>query len=150
MCCINLDVYAIYVYLIPGKLGLAVDQQGHVCISEDELNEIQRLSPDGTFCDIVLSEHDDVDKPMSITFNNDFTKLFIINRGKTVFSVDCSEHVLNIPCTLDPWSGLELFGQTIWWISLLFLSAELEMDDVDDEMKLEESVVTVAIVAAST
>ena len=102
LCCINLDVYAIYVYLIPGKLGLAVDQQGHVCISEDELNEIQRLSPDGTFCDIVLSEHDDVDKPMSITFNNDFTKLFIINRGKTVFSVDCSEHVLNIPCTLDP------------------------------------------------
>jgi hypothetical protein len=55
--------------------------------------------------------------------------------------------VLSIPCTLDPWSGLEPFGQTIWWISLLFLSAELEMDDDDDEMK---SVVTVAIVAAST
>ena len=34
-------------------------------------------------------------------------------------------------------------------LTLLFLSAELEMDD-DDEMNLEESVVTVAIVAAST
>ena len=35
-------------------------------------------------------------------------------------------------------------------LTLLFLSAELEMDDNDDEMNLEESVVTVAIVAAST
>jgi hypothetical protein len=34
-------------------------------------------------------------------------------------------------------------------LTLLFLSAELEMDD-DDEMNLEESVVNVAIVAAST
>jgi hypothetical protein len=34
-------------------------------------------------------------------------------------------------------------------LTLLFLSAELEMDDDDDEMNLEESVVTVAIVAAS-
>jgi hypothetical protein len=38
------------------------------------------LSPDGTFRDIVLSEHDGVDGPGGITFNNDFTKLFIINR----------------------------------------------------------------------
>jgi hypothetical protein len=43
------------------------------------------LSPDGTFRDIVLSKHDGVDKPLGITFNNDFTKLFIINGGgKTV------------------------------------------------------------------
>jgi hypothetical protein len=33
-------------------------------------------------------------------------------------------------------------------LTLLFLSSELEMDDDDDEMKLEESVVNVAIVAA--
>ena len=68
-------------------------------------------------------------------------------------SLDCSEHVPNIPYALCQWSGLELFGQTIWWIRLLFLSAQLEMDDDDDEitqMNLEKSVVTVAIVAAST
>ena len=35
-------------------------------------------------------------------------------------------------------------------LTLLFLSAELEIDDDDDEMNFEESVVTVAIVAAST
>ena len=35
-------------------------------------------------------------------------------------------------------------------LTLLFLSAELDMYDDDDEMNLEKSVVTVAIVAAST
>ena len=35
-------------------------------------------------------------------------------------------------------------------LTLLFLSAELEMDDDNDEINMEESVVTVAIVAAST
>jgi hypothetical protein len=35
-------------------------------------------------------------------------------------------------------------------VTLLFLSAELEIDNDDAEMQLEELVVTVAIVAAST
>jgi sugar lactone lactonase YvrE len=64
-----------------------VDQQGHVYISGAD--DIHRLSPDGTFRDIVLSQHDGVDKPRSITFNNDFTKLFIINGGKTVLVYSC-------------------------------------------------------------
>jgi sugar lactone lactonase YvrE len=63
-----------------------VDQQGHVYISG--AGDIHRLSPDGTFSDIVLSNHDGVDEPRGITFNNDFTKLFIINnRGKTVLVI---------------------------------------------------------------
>ena len=78
MCCINLDGHVIYRYDISGGDGLAVDQQGHVYISGAD--DIHRLSPDGTFRDIVLSKHDGVDGPRSITFNNDFTKLFIINR----------------------------------------------------------------------
>jgi streptogramin lyase len=63
-------------------LGLAVDQQDHVYICGAD--DIHRLSPDGTLRDIVLSKHDGVDGPWGITFNNNFTKLFIINRGKTV------------------------------------------------------------------
>jgi hypothetical protein len=48
----------------------------------------------GTFRDIVLSEYDGVDEPWGITFNNDFTKLFIINgaifgAGKTVLVYSC-------------------------------------------------------------
>jgi sugar lactone lactonase YvrE len=66
-----------------------VDQQGHVYISGTD--DIHRFSPDGTFRDIVLSKHDGVDWPQSITFNNDFTKLFIINnRGKTVLDYSCN------------------------------------------------------------
>ena len=89
LCCINLDGHVIYRYDISGVLGggLAVDQQGHVYIGGAD--DIHRLSPDGTFRDIVLSKHDGVDGPRGITFNNDFTKLFIINRGKTVLVYSC-------------------------------------------------------------
>ena len=90
LCCINLDGHVIYRYDISGGLGLAVDQQGHVYISGLDSHDIHRLSPDGTFRDIVLSKHDGVDEPRSITFNNDFTKLFIINnRGESVLVYSC-------------------------------------------------------------
>jgi hypothetical protein len=90
LCCINLDGHVIYRYDISGDCGLAVDQQGHVYICGLHSDDIHRLSPDGTFRDIVLSKHDGVDKPRSITFNNDFTKLFIINNGgKTVLVYSC-------------------------------------------------------------
>jgi len=87
--CINLDGHVIYRYDISGHRGLAVDRQGHVFISGYVSNDIHRLSPDGTFRDIVLSEDDGIDSPGGITFNNDFTKLFIINRGETVLVYSC-------------------------------------------------------------
>jgi hypothetical protein len=89
LCCINLDGHVIYRYDISGNLGLVVDQQGHVYISGEDSDDIHRLSPDGTFRDIVLSEHDGVEGPGGITFNNDFTKLFIINRSKSVLVYSC-------------------------------------------------------------
>jgi hypothetical protein len=89
LCCINLDGHVIYTYDISGLYGLAVDQQGHVYISGRDSHDIHRLSPDGTFRDIVLSKHDGVDAPRSITFNNDFTKLFIINEGQSVLVYNC-------------------------------------------------------------
>ena len=84
--CISLDGHVIYKYNISG-VGMAVDRQGPVYIAG--CNEIQRLSPDGTFRDIVLSEHDGVDEPKGITFNNDFTKLFIISDNTTVLVYSC-------------------------------------------------------------
>jgi DNA-binding beta-propeller fold protein YncE len=89
LCCINLDGRVIYRYDISGDRGLAVDQQGRVYISGHDSHDIHRLSPDGTFRDIVLSKHDGVHRPKGITFNNDFTKLFIINQGKTVLVYSC-------------------------------------------------------------
>jgi hypothetical protein len=61
----------------------------YVYICGNKSNDIHRLSPDGTFRDIVLSEHDGVDQPFGIAFNNDFTKLFIINKTKTVLVYSC-------------------------------------------------------------
>jgi hypothetical protein len=49
-----------------------VDQQGHVYTSGLESHDIHRLSPDGTFRDIVLSKHDGVDKPLK--YKNPSTK----------------------------------------------------------------------------
>jgi hypothetical protein len=82
---------------------LTSEQQGHVYISGAD--DIHRLSPDGTFRDIVLSKHDGVDEPWSITFNNDFTKLFIINGGsliggRTVLVYSCKWRIL----IYTPWS----------------------------------------------
>jgi hypothetical protein len=89
LCCMNLDGHVIYRYNISGVFGLAVDQQGHAYISGRDSNDIQRLSSDGTFRDIVLSKHDGVDGPGGISFNNDFTKLFIINGEATVLVYSC-------------------------------------------------------------
>jgi hypothetical protein len=66
-----------------------VDRQGHVCISGCDSDDIQRLSPDGTFRDVVLSKNDGVDGPWCITFNNDFSKLFIIDKDETVLVYNC-------------------------------------------------------------
>ena len=91
LCCINLDGHVIYRCDISGLEGLAVDQQGHVYTSGYYSHYIHRLSPDGTLRDIVLSNHDGVYRPRGITFNNDFTKLFIITRkGKTVLVYSCN------------------------------------------------------------
>jgi sugar lactone lactonase YvrE len=83
LCCISLDGQAIYRYDISGYDGLAVDRQGHVYISGYTTTDIQRLSPDGTFRDIVLSKRDGIDQPCDITFNNNLTKFFVISRGNT-------------------------------------------------------------------
>jgi hypothetical protein len=62
---LNVIPHVIYRYDISGRLGgLAVDQQGHVYISVAD--DIHRLSPDGTFRDIVLSKHDGVDRPREL------------------------------------------------------------------------------------
>jgi DNA-binding beta-propeller fold protein YncE len=90
LCCISLDGQVIFRYNISGDEGLAVDRQGHVYISGLLSNDIQRLSPDGTFRDIVLSERDGIDTAWGITYNNDFTKLFVISRrGTSVLVYSC-------------------------------------------------------------
>ena len=87
--CINFDGHDIHRYHINGNIGLAVDRQGHIYTCGSDSSDIHMLSPDGTFLDIILSEHDGVSKPTSITFNNDFTKLIIICGFNTVLVYSC-------------------------------------------------------------
>ena len=90
VCCISLDGTVIYRYDISGDDVLAVDRQGHAYISGLQSNNIERLSPDGTFRDIVLSERDGIDRPRCITFNKDFTKLFATcSSGESVLVYSC-------------------------------------------------------------
>ena len=90
LCCISLDGQVIYRYNISGDDGLAVDREDHIYISGLLSDDIQRLSPDGTFRDIVLSRRDGIDRPYGIAFNNDFTKLLVINRCcKSVLVYSC-------------------------------------------------------------
>jgi hypothetical protein len=90
LCCISLDGQVKYRYDISGGDGLTVDQQGYIYISGLLSNNIHRLSPDGTFRDIVLSKRDGIDGPLGITFNNDFTKLIAISRrGESVLVYSC-------------------------------------------------------------
>jgi hypothetical protein len=60
-------------------LRLAVDQQGHVYISDYYSDDIHRLSPDGTFRDIVLSKHDGVDGPRGILTTTDHSFHYTIS-----------------------------------------------------------------------
>ena len=90
LCCISLDGQVIYRYDILGGDGLAVDQQGYIYISGLLSNNIHRLSPDGTFRDIVLSKRDGIDGPLGLTFNKAFTKLIVISRsGESVLVYSC-------------------------------------------------------------
>jgi hypothetical protein len=93
LCCISLDSQVIYRYDISGEDGLAVDRQDYIYISGLLSNDIQRLSPDGTFRDIVLSKRDGIDQPFGIAFSNNFRKLFVINCGK--YFRECKQYPLN-------------------------------------------------------
>ena len=87
LCCIKLNGNDIYEYIISGHRGLAVDKQGRVYVSGNVSHEIHRLSPDGNL-DVVLSN--DVHEPRDMTFNNDFTTLFVIKqRGDALTGYGC-------------------------------------------------------------
>jgi hypothetical protein len=89
LCCINLDGHVIYRSDdISGCEGLAVDQQGNVYISGYDSDDIHRLSPDGTFRDIVLSEDDGVDEPLGIFVNKGFFVYFVDNMVLTSHKPD--------------------------------------------------------------
>ncbi|CAG2216602.1 unnamed protein product [Mytilus edulis] len=71
------------------SIDLAVDKQGHFYVIEQEINEIQRLLPDGRFSDVVLTEKDGIKDPSAIAFNESFTKFYVTNNNGLVQIYNC-------------------------------------------------------------
>ncbi|XP_071155301.1 uncharacterized protein [Mytilus edulis] len=65
--------------------GLAVDNNGDVFVAGRSSNNIHRISHDGQTHDIVLTEHDGIDKPTGLSYNCETGELLVINDdSKTV------------------------------------------------------------------
>ncbi|VDI51469.1 Hypothetical predicted protein [Mytilus galloprovincialis] len=86
---IQLDGTVLYRRAMSEKSGLAVDEQGHVYVSEVNKNEIHRLLPDGRFRDVVLTEKDGIKSPFAIAFNDSFTKFYVTNNKGFVQLYNC-------------------------------------------------------------
>ncbi|VDI24356.1 Hypothetical predicted protein [Mytilus galloprovincialis] len=87
--CIQSDGTVLYQHKVPEEADLAVDAQGNVYVSEENKSEIQRLLPEGRFRDVVLSRNDGITNPYAITFNESYTKFFVVNNAGLVQMYNC-------------------------------------------------------------
>lgn len=74
---------------VDGQSGLAIDPQGYIYLSQFASNGIQRLNPEVKPCDDVLTNDKGINQPCCITFNKDYTKLFVVNGYKSVVIFTC-------------------------------------------------------------
>ena len=85
------------------------------------------------------------------SFFNYIDTTWLVSLGVFLWTVPNRFRTFHVPRSMK-WFRTFWATNMVDKLTLLFLSAELEMDDDDDEMNLEESVVTAycTIVAAST
>ncbi|XP_063448471.1 uncharacterized protein LOC134728001 [Mytilus trossulus] len=88
--CIKLDGTLVYSKDVSGVAGLTLDRQRNIYFGGFSTHNIQRISSDGDNCEEMLNKDNDIDHPLGMCFNNDFTKLFVINNdGKSVCVYKC-------------------------------------------------------------
>ncbi|CAG2235971.1 unnamed protein product [Mytilus edulis] len=88
--CFRLDGTLVYSKDVSGLAGVTRDRQGNIYYGGYHTSNIQRMSLDGENCEEMLKEDDGIDRPYGMCFNNDFTKLFVINNNSTsVFVYNC-------------------------------------------------------------
>ncbi|XP_063397047.1 uncharacterized protein LOC134681374 [Mytilus trossulus] len=63
------------------RAGVTFDRQGNIYFGNHRTNNIQRISPDGKNCEQMLNQDDGIHYPYGMCFNNDFTKLFVVNNN---------------------------------------------------------------------
>ena len=88
--CIKPDGEEVFAYNSPdlrGTQGVTTDNHDNVYIVGCLSNNIHRLRPDGTFIDIILTEEDNVNYPITCCFNGNYRKLYVVNNYSNVISV---------------------------------------------------------------
>ncbi|XP_063419183.1 uncharacterized protein LOC134702003 [Mytilus trossulus] len=88
--CLKTDGTVVYKKNVSGIAGVTFDRQGNIYFGGFRTNNIQRITSNRRNCDEILNEDNDINRPSGICFNNDFTKLFVINNdGKSVCVYKC-------------------------------------------------------------
>ncbi|XP_063448491.1 uncharacterized protein LOC134728022 [Mytilus trossulus] len=85
--CIKLDGTLLYSKDVSGVAGLTLDRQRNIYFGDFGTSIIQRMSSDGENYEEMLNQDNDINRPYGMCFNNDFTKLFIINNRHESVSV---------------------------------------------------------------
>ncbi|XP_063448460.1 uncharacterized protein LOC134727991 [Mytilus trossulus] len=88
--CIKVDGTQVYSKDVSGLAGVTRDRRGNIYYGCYYANNIQRISSDGENCEEMLNKDNGIYRPYGMCFNNDFTKLFVINNeGKSVRVYKC-------------------------------------------------------------
>ncbi|XP_063397048.1 E3 ubiquitin-protein ligase TRIM71-like [Mytilus trossulus] len=88
--CIKLDGTLVYSKDVSGTAGVMRDRQGNIYYGGNLANNIERMSSDGENSEEMLNKDNGILRPYGMCFNNDFTKLFVINNSYTsVFVYNC-------------------------------------------------------------
>ncbi|XP_071178589.1 E3 ubiquitin-protein ligase TRIM71-like [Mytilus edulis] len=81
--CIKLDGTLVYSKAISGISGITLDRQGNLYFCDYHGSNIQRISSGGKCSEKMLNKDNGISQPYGMSFNNDFTKLFVINNQYT-------------------------------------------------------------------
>ncbi|XP_071168683.1 uncharacterized protein [Mytilus edulis] len=91
---IKLDGSEVYSYKSPNLRNpkkIATDQLGNLYVAGKDSHNIHRITPDGTFLDIVLTEVNGIHHPRAMYFDNSSNMLFISNQsGKELLIFNCT------------------------------------------------------------
>ncbi|VDI81181.1 Hypothetical predicted protein [Mytilus galloprovincialis] len=81
--CVKLDGTLVYSKDVSGISGVTLDRQGNIYFCDYHGSNIQRISSGGKSSEEMLNKDNGISQPYGMSFNNDFTKLFVINNKYT-------------------------------------------------------------------
>ncbi|CAG2186174.1 TRIM66 [Mytilus edulis] len=87
--CGKLDGTIVFSKNAYGIGGLTFDRQGNFYFGCKKSNIIKKMSPDGENCEEMLNKDNGINNAYGMCFNNDFTKLYVINNHQSVDVFKC-------------------------------------------------------------